>query len=194
MRLMRPLAFVFAILMAALAWPAAAQDIPGRVGRLAWTEGQVTLYQDPDRGWDDAYLNSPLTSHNSVWTEPGARAEVQVGPIALRLDSASQLDISRIDDTTLDGTLEQGEMAVRIHHFRSGDVVRLSTPQASFLLQAAGRYRLESDPDNGESRITVFEGNAGLEGGNARAGAGQSIVVWGGDRPSYALQDAYDTD
>jgi hypothetical protein len=191
---MRFIAMLLASLAAALAWPAAAQDIPGRVGRLAWTEGQVALYQDPDRGWDEAYVNSPLTSRNSVWTEAGARAEVQVGATALRLDSASQLDISRLDDATLDATLEQGEMAVRIRHFGSGDVVRLSTPQASFVLQGAGRYRIESDPDSGESRIAVFAGAARLEGGNASAGAGQSIVVWGGDHASYAVQAAYDTD
>ena len=194
MRSYSSIARLFAAFLAVLAWPAAAQDLPGRVGRLAWTEGEVAIYQDADRGWDDAYLNSPLTSRNSVWTEPGARAEVQVGPIALRLDSQSQLDVSRIDDSTLDATLEQGEMAVRVHHFRSGDVVRLSTPQASFLLQGTGRYRLESDPDNGESRIAVLDGTARLEGASVRAGAGQSIVVWGGDAPSYALQDAYDTD
>ena len=191
---MRRIALLLISLFALLAWPAAAQDIPGRVGRLAWTDGTVALYQDPDRGWDDAYLNSPLTSRNSVWTEPGARAEVQVGAMALRLDSASQLDISRLDDTAFDGTLEQGEMAVRIRHLRSGDLVRVATPQASFLLQGAGRYRLESDPDNGESRLAVFEGTAQLEGGNVRVAAGQSIVVWGADRPSYALQDAYSTD
>ena len=195
MRLMRPLVLLLASLAAALAWPAAAQDIPGRVGRLAWTEGQVALYQDPERGWDDAYLNSPITSRNSVWTEPGARAEVQVGAAALRLDSASQLDIARLDDTVLEATLEQGEMSVRIRHFFAGDTVRLSTPQATFLLQAAGHYRLESDPDNGQSRLAVFDGGARLEeGGNARIGAGQSLVVWGGERPSYAVQQAYTTD
>ncbi len=192
---MRRIALLLLFLVAtAFAWPAAAQDFPGRVGRLAWTEGTVALYQDADRGWDAAYLNSPLTSRNSVWTEPGARAEVQVGAMALRLDSATQLDIARLDDTAFDASLEQGEMAVRIRHLSGGDLVRVATPQASFLLQAAGRYRLESDPDNGESRLAVFAGTARLEGGNVRVGAGQSVVVWGGDHASYALQDAYATD
>ena len=191
---MRRLALLLVSLAAALAWPAAAQDIPGRVGRLAWTEGTVALYQDPDRGWDEAYLNSPLTSQNSVWTEPGARAEVQVGATALRLDSASQLDIARLDDTVLDATLEQGEMNVRIRHFFPGDTMRLSTPQATFLLRAAGRYRIESDPDSGESRLAVFAGDARLEGANVRVAAGQSLVVWGGDQSSYAVQAAYTTD
>ena len=66
---MRAFALLFLCLVA-FAWPAAAQDIPGRVGRLAWVDGGVALYQDPDRGWEDAYLNSPITSENSVWTEP----------------------------------------------------------------------------------------------------------------------------
>ncbi|HSN20843.1 MAG TPA: DUF6600 domain-containing protein, partial [Usitatibacter sp.] len=189
----------FALLLlslAAFAVPAAAQEIPGRVGRIAWIEGGVAIYQDPDRGWEDAYVNWPITSENSVWTEPDARAEVQVAAIALRMDGASQLDVSRLDDNTLDATLERGSVAVRIRHLRPGELVRVSTPQASFLLQAAGRYRLDADPDRGESRLSVFAGAARMETASGRVPVppGESVVVWGEDRPAYAFQDAYLTD
>src|SRR5690349_17171044 len=167
-------------LAAAVAGNALAQDVPGRVGRVSALEGSSALYQDPDRGWEDAYVNAPVTSRNSVWTDPDSRAEVVVGPIALRLEEESQLDVSVLDDATLDATLERGSLAARLRHFRPGSVVRLSTPQASFLLQSEGRYRLDSDPDRGESRLSVFAGTAGLQtaGGRIRVSAGQSVVVW----------------
>ena len=178
--------------LAALAAPAFAQEIPGRVGRVAWTDGDVALYQDPDRGWEQAYLNSPITSRNSLWTDSGARAEAQVGAIALRMDELSQLDVSRLDDDMLDATLEQGTLAVRVHHRRPGEVIRLSTPQASFTLDREGHYRLDADPDGAQSRLSVFSGSASLQtaGGRVRIRPGDSIVVWGEDSPSYAFEDA----
>jgi hypothetical protein len=62
--------------IAALAGNALAQDVPGRVGRISAIEGSAALYQDPDRGWEDADVNAPITSRNSVRTDPGGRAEV----------------------------------------------------------------------------------------------------------------------
>ncbi len=193
---MRAIALLLFSSLAAVSVPAAAQDIPGRAGRLAWFEGNVALYQDPDRGWDEAFVNSPITSENSVWTDSGARAELQVAAIALRLDEMSQLDVSRLDDEILDATLEQGVLAVRIRHLRPSDVVRISTRMASFRLSADGRYRIDADPDGHESRISVFSGAASLEtaSGPVRIRAGQSIVVWGEGRPAYAFEDASPTD
>ena len=69
---------------------ASAVDIPSRVGRLAYTQGAVSVYQDPELGWDKAYVNTPITSENSVWTDRGARAEGRVGGIAVRLRRGEQ--------------------------------------------------------------------------------------------------------
>ena len=74
---------------------AGAQELPDRVGRLSLTEGTVSIYQDPEIGWEEAFVNTPLTSENSVWTERGARAEVASGR---RMARTSQALRSRIDD------------------------------------------------------------------------------------------------
>lgn len=72
---MRALAFFLFRVAGALAWPAGAREIPGRV---AWADDSVALHQDPDPRWDEACVNSPITSENSLQTDPGARAELQV--------------------------------------------------------------------------------------------------------------------
>ena len=73
---MRFTALAAIAIASALALPASAQDVPDRAGRLAYISGPVSVYQDPELGWDKAYVNTPLTSENSVWTDSGARAEV----------------------------------------------------------------------------------------------------------------------
>jgi hypothetical protein len=172
-----------------------AQDPPGRVARLAHTEGSVSVYMDPELGWEPGYVNTPLTSENSVWTDGDARAEVRVGGMALRLDETTQLDIAALADDALDATVVRGSLNVRIRHYLPNDRIVISTPQARFVLLAEGRYRIDADPERGDSRLTVFTGRAALEGDRGRTTAvtaGNSVVVWG-ERPSYAIQRALST-
>ena len=44
---MRSIAFFVASLVLAFTQAATAQDIPARVARLAYTQGAVSVYQDP---------------------------------------------------------------------------------------------------------------------------------------------------
>jgi len=85
------------------ALPAPAQDIepPSRVGRVSLINGSVALYSDPQHGWEKAYVNSPLTSENSLWTEPRGRVEIRIGSTTLRLDETTQLDVRRLGDDEL---------------------------------------------------------------------------------------------
>src|SRR5689334_10252242 len=105
---MRSIATLIATLAIAAAQAAAAQEVPTRVGRLAYTEGQVSVYQDPELGWDKAYVNTPVTSENSVWTDRRSRAEVRVGGISARLDEETQFDVSRLDDNDFDAGVARG--------------------------------------------------------------------------------------
>src|SRR5258706_16051873 len=99
---MRYGAFIALSLVAFSAGLSQAQEPPGRVGRLAYAEGDVSMFQDPEQGWEKAFVNSPVTSENSVWTQPGARAELRIGGAALRLDGATQLDVSEISDDAIE--------------------------------------------------------------------------------------------
>ena len=100
---------IIAMLLAALAPAlASAQDIPGRVGRIAHIEGSAAVYRDPEIGWDKAWVNSPVTSENSIWTEPDSRAELRVGGTAIRINEATQLDMARLDDNELEAFVPRG--------------------------------------------------------------------------------------
>jgi hypothetical protein len=184
-------AFLFALALL----PAAAADPPGRVGRLAWIEGEALTYTDADAGWEGARINTHLTSENSVWTQPRSRAEVRAGSIALRLEEASQLDIARLDDYELYAHLARGSLAVRVRYFEKGESIFISTPEARFQIRGNGRFRIDSDADRGESRLTVFAGTARLEGsgGAVVVDTGRTVVVSGGERPQYQFETAVTT-
>jgi hypothetical protein len=168
------------------------------VGRLAFTQGTVSVYQDPELGWDKAFVNTPITSENSIWTEPGARAEVRVGGTAIRLDETTQLDIAHLDDDGLDAHVERGTAGIRIRHHDRNERFLISTPHARFRLLADGRYRIDVDPERDESRLTVFTGSAQLESGRGGVAVapGRTLLVYGGASPSYAFErassDAFD--
>ena len=66
---------------------------PGRVGRLAFTEGSVSFHDQDDVAWSKAVVNTPLTSGDSVWTEPSARSELSVAGTRVRLEGGTQLDV-----------------------------------------------------------------------------------------------------
>src|SRR6185295_14892616 len=106
---------------------------------------------DAEHGWEKGYVNTPLTSENSLWTEPGARAELRIGPTTLRLDEATQLDIRRLDDEELRAHVVRGRITLRIREFERGERYYLTTPQARFVITGPGRYRLDAEEPTGES-------------------------------------------
>src|SRR4051812_44354405 len=61
-------------------------DPPDRAARLSYIQGDVSMQPSGEDDWAPAILNRPLTTGDKLWTEPGARAEVQVGSAAVRLD------------------------------------------------------------------------------------------------------------
>ena len=190
---MRFVASLILALASAMALPAAAQEIPGRVGRVAHIEGSVALYQDPEEGWERAFVNSPFTSENSVWTDRNSRAELRVGGTALRLDEGTQVDIGQLAYEELDAYVPRGTVAVRVRHYDRDERIAFTTPHARFVIRANGRYRVDVDPDREESRLTVFNGEArvGSESGRVRVGEGQTVRIFGGAESQYVVERAF---
>ena len=82
--------------------PASAQeedeDPPGRVARLSGLRGAVSFQPAGESDWAEATPNRPLTTADRLWTEPGARAELGVGPVTVRLGSSTDFTLLNLDD------------------------------------------------------------------------------------------------
>lgn len=189
---MRVLAFVGALLLLpATAWA----DPPARVGRLAAVEGEARVFLEADRGWEPAWVNQTLTGQNSAWTEPGARAEVRIGSVALRLAEATQLDIPRLDDEAVVAHVARGSLALRVRFFEREDSLTVTTFNARVQIRGNGRFRVDADPGASESRLTVFSGEARLDarGGTVQVEAGRSLRIAGPAGEQLSFDNAFET-
>jgi len=175
---------------AALALPAICQELPARTARLAYSESAISIQLAPESPWSVAAVNTPLTAGNSLFTEPGSRAEVRLSATAIRLAEGSELEIRRLDDDVFEANVASGSVSVRVRFAQRGERYVFATPQAVFVLDAEGTYRIDYDPVVDESRLVVASGSAHVEGGPGRVviPAGRSLRLAGGMEPSSGLE------
>ena len=154
-------------------------DVPGRVGRIAFMQGDVQAYSESDPEWKAAYLNQPLTSRNSVFVGDTGRVEISVGSTTLAMDGGSQVDIQQLDDNTFDANVVRGHVSMQVRRIEAGDVYNVASPDASFALLQPGRYRIDALDD--ASGITVFSGQASAQGERSATlvAAGSALRVVG---------------
>ncbi len=170
---------LLALLAAALAFPAFAQeDPPARIGRIAWTSGDVYL-NNPDTGeLGAAPLNQPLTSGDVLSTGPGARAEIQIGAMTLRIDSGSRIEFDRLDDERVRIRLDDGRVIAKLPTDEIQRDFELETGHGWFVPRATGIYRFESD--NESTRATSYFGTVRFENRDTAfdINAGEGTRLW----------------
>ena len=175
------LLFVSALLIGAFSIDAGAQpaqDPPGRVARLAESEGQVWFYS-PDSGeWVSAVRNQPVTSGDRVATDAGARAELQLGSTTVRLGESTEYEVVQLDDDHFATQLHNGSVAAHLRDASSAGQFELTTDEGRFVADRVGSYRF--DRSGGASWVTVLNGQARYEGTNSAltVHAGQRAEFW----------------
>src|SRR4051812_28321931 len=110
------LKIIFAMVLALTTWAATAQaDPPGRVGRVNYASGAVSLApaDAPDQ-WSQVPLNRPLTAGDRLWVDNNGRAEMHVGSTALRMGSQTSIDVLNLDDHAIQLRLAQGAVNLRV--------------------------------------------------------------------------------
>ncbi len=174
----------------------AADDPPARVGRVALTQGAVSIGGDVGAEMTQAQVNWPVTSGNMITTAPGARTELRVGSTSVRLDGDSSLEVIELDDDNIRLRLHYGSASVRI---LNPDVLRgfeVLTPQARVRMQQPGRIRIDAERVRDTSMVNVFDGVALVEsaGSQLTVRAGKRAEVTDDDmRTASAVQDAFDS-
>jgi hypothetical protein len=115
---------------------------------------------------------------------PGARAELDGGWLALRLQGPGALGTSALDDARTQWALTAGSASLRVRQPPAGERVELDTPQLALVTTQAGEYRLDVDAATDITRVTVRSGGAtlyGQAGQSMPVAAGQQIVLAGRD-------------
>jgi hypothetical protein len=161
-------AIAFAIGMAALAWSGAATaDPPSRVARLGYMSGAVSFSPSGEDDWVQATLNRPLTTGDRVWADDRARAEIQIGGAAIRMNADTDVSILNLDDQIAQFQLTQGVLGLRVRNLEPGQAFEVDTPNLALTIRHPGTYRVEVDPDGIATTIFVRNGQAEVYGEGA---------------------------
>jgi FecR protein len=174
------------IMVLASAGAAAAQE-DYRHGRIRDVEATVSLQREAEPGAEEAVPNSPFLPGDRVWTDARGRAEFQFPDGAvLRLDSRGKLDYLTHDEARGEKVvlkLWSGGLYLRTRGDRGGAAVEIETPAGLVETHDRGTYRI--DVDSGETRVSVYEGEAVLDGGGRRVDvdAGERAYVRRGEDP-----------
>jgi hypothetical protein len=189
---MRPTLLVCLLSTTALAAvaTAAVADPPARVGRIAYTEGDVS-FQPPDaEEWTSATRNFPVAPGEAFWTGDAGRAELQIGSVDARLDSQTELDIVDVDYGDMRLGLPQGSLDIRLWSMPRRPVI-IATPAGDVRLDASGLYRIDvGAPQDGyypPVEVTVFDGAAEAPApeGLAPVQPGQAALIYAGYDPQF---------
>jgi hypothetical protein len=159
--------FVGATLAATLAWSSLApaqSEPPGRVGRLAFTDGTVSFHDNEQSQWTPAAVNTPLSTGDSLWTEPNARSEISLAGTRIRMAGATQLDMLAVDDSQTRLQVDEGRIDVKTQAMDTSQPYQIITPRGTISLLQQGDYYVEAGSTEDPTQIGVRAGAAQIQG------------------------------
>jgi hypothetical protein len=172
----------------ALAFPVVAPaEETYRHGRIRHAEAGVSIQRATEPGAEEAVPNMPFLPGDRVWSDAGGRAEFQFADgTLLRLDHGSKLDYIAHDEGGDDERvvlrLWSGALVLHPRDGRNSPEFAVETPGGVMVAEERGVYRV--DVDAGETRVSVYEGEAVLE-------AERRIRVRAGERAYARAGEAY---
>src|SRR5262249_32835529 len=110
-------------------------DPPGRVARLQYLSGSVSIQPQGTQDWVEGALNRPLTVSDNVWADKNSRAELNVGTGIFRMDEDTSVTLTNVTDQTVQVQLHQGTLALHIRKLYNGEIYEIDTPNLAFTVQ-----------------------------------------------------------
>ncbi|HKW81324.1 MAG TPA: DUF6600 domain-containing protein, partial [Casimicrobiaceae bacterium] len=166
-------------------------DPPLRVARLSAFSGAVSFSPAGEEEWAAATLNRPLITGDRLWTEAGARAELEAGSVAVRLGPSTSADMLNLDDNATQVQVAQGSVYIHAWRVDPGSILEIDTPNLAFTVSRPGRYRIDVDPDGNATSVEVLagEGQAYGEGAAYLIGSGDRYTFRGTGLSDYEFSD-----
>jgi hypothetical protein len=161
----------------------AAQEPPGRVGRLVLIDGTVSYHTADQNYWQRARRNYPVTTGQSFWTEPNSHAAIDIATNRIYLDGSTEFDISALDDATAQFSLPEGAVLLVLDALAQGSPFQVQMARAAVTVSTAGRYELMAGDTEHASQVTVFNGSAHVSGNGFELDvhAGETAVISGAE-------------
>ena len=141
-------------------------DPPGRVARLSYLQGSVSLEPAGAPDWISAELNRPVTTSDRLWSDtPGSRAELDIGGAVIRVGSETGFSFLNLDDNVAQMQVTAGTVSVTVRELLESQTYEIDTPNVAVLLDQAGQYRIDVNDAGNTTVVRVSEGQAEANGG-----------------------------
>lgn len=150
-------------------------DPPGRVARLSYLHGAVSLQPSGENQWSEASTNYVVTTGDRLYTDVDSRAELEVGPFAVRMSQTTDLTIVNLNDQVMQLGLNQGSIRVTVFTLPPNNSVEIDAPNGTLNVLQPGFYRVDTDPNTGSTLVSVNSGSVQVSSG------GVSQTVHGGE-------------
>ncbi len=157
------------------------ENPPARAARISYLKGKVSFQPAGQDQWSEATLNFTVTTGDRVYTDRGARAELEVGPYTVRLAEQTDLIVTNLNGQIMQLGLEQGTLRLSVYELSSDNTVEVDTPHASLSILAPGTYRADADPDANRTMVSVNSGSMEIsaEGISQTLRAGEAVELTG---------------
>ncbi|MFZ6778666.1 DUF6600 domain-containing protein [Undibacterium sp. Ji83W] len=158
----KPLLKIAALAVASLFYIGAAHaqdEPPGRVARVSYSYGNVSFADAGSNNWSSLVQNRPISTGDSLQVPYAGKAELHVGPNALRMAENTRMSFSLLDDDNTQIDLNQGSMVIRVRELSNKENFDIRTPNLVFSLQEPGEYRINVNDDN-TTTVLVRRGTA----------------------------------
>ena len=137
--------------------------------RLSFIDGEVSYWRQGADEWARARPNLALAEGDALYTGRDANFEVQFGSQSfVRGDENTQLSLVEQDEHRIQFRLTDGLVSFDMRSMAVGDTVEVSTPDAVFVIEHPGYYRLEVNSRDthfitrrgGEATVTTADGRS----------------------------------
>ncbi|MCC2633496.1 MAG: putative chromosome segregation ATPase, partial [Ramlibacter sp.] len=155
-------------------------DPSGRVAHISARQGEVVFAPNGEDEWIELPQNRPLTDGDRLWSDRGARAEIQLDAATLHVGGETHVGVSALDEKGTQLILEQGSMNARVRDLQDGENFEIDTPNVAVRMMQPGEYRVDVDEKGGNTRVTVISGSVTVFGDGS-----QSVQLAAGQTASY---------
>src|SRR5437879_13821665 len=101
MKLLRRVMFALLVLFLTTTLVSADDDPPGRVARLQYIAGSVSIQPRGTEDWVAGSVNRPLTTSDNIWADKDSRAELNVGTGVLRVNGEPSIILTHVSENTV---------------------------------------------------------------------------------------------
>ncbi|MGH7031991.1 MAG: DUF6600 domain-containing protein, partial [Stellaceae bacterium] len=189
-----PLLWVLALVGLAIAQPVLAQqqEPPARVGAVSYVSGNIAFHTVGETQWSAAGVNYPVATGGSFWTDPQARAELQIGPSTIDMAGGTEIDVTELNEEVAQIGVPQGRLYLHLRQLNTGQSFEIDLPQGAVWLLQPGAYDIDAGSADQPARVAVFDGSARFVGGGADIGinAGDAAVLSGSNPVTAQFQHA----